>query len=171
MKSTNKIISIVAGLYFLWRAANTAIGMVTQIVQGTWIYLPTFFSALFYFAQSIYGFVILLIMGIFALRQKKRGKVLNVLGMIYIGYILVNILTSMRYGFSISALVNLAILVAAFVLTQKANGGVIFDTTDTKSEAAKVQAQAEKQTTIYEEQLNSGILTQEEYDQIINSRK
>lgn len=42
---------------------------------------------------------------------------------------------------------------------------------NTSSEAAKVQAQAEKQTSIYDEQLRDGILTQEECDQIMKSNK
>ena len=86
-------------------------------------------------------------------------------------YVTVNIITSMQYGFSASALTNLAILITAFVLSQKSSGGTVFDTKDTSSEAAKVQAQAEKQTSIYDEQLRDGILTQEEYDQIMKSNK
>lgn len=86
-------------------------------------------------------------------------------------YIIINIITSMQYGFSASALTNLAILIIAFVLSQKSSGGTVFDTKDTSSEAAKVQAQAEKQTSIYDEQLRDGILTQEECDQIMKSNK
>lgn len=123
------------------------------------------------FGDEFYGIIVLSIMGAFAFRQKKRGKVLNVLGIVYIGYIIINIITSMQYGFSASALTNLAILIIAFVLSQKSSGGTVFDTKDTSSEAAKVQAQAEKQTSIYDEQLRDGILTQEECDQIMKSNK
>lgn len=124
-----------------------------------------------YLVMNFYGIIVLSIMGAFAFRQKKRGKVLNVLGIIYIDYIIINIITSMQYGFSASALTNLAILIIAFVLSQKSSGGTVFDTKDTSSEAAKVQAQAEKQTSIYDEQLRDGILTQEECDQIMKSNK
>ena len=124
-----------------------------------------------YLVMNFYGIIVLSIMGVFAFRQKERGKVLNVLGIVYIGYIIINIITSMQYGFSASALINLAILITAFVLSQKSSGGTVFDTKDTSSEAAKVQAQVEKQTSIYDEQLRDGILTQEEYDQIMKSNK
>ena len=40
-----------------------------------------------YLVMNFYGIIVLSIMGAFAFRQKKRGKVLNVLGIVYIGYI------------------------------------------------------------------------------------
>lgn len=121
--------------------------------------------------MNLYGIILLSIMGVFALRQKKRGKVLNSLGIVYIGYVIVNIITSMQYGFNTRALTILAILIAAFVLSQKSSGGSVFDTKDTCSKVAKMQAQEKKQTSIYDEQLRNGILTQEEYNQIMKSRK
>ena len=166
MKANNKIINIVAGIIFLWRAVNGIRSIIYQAMEG---YL--FYTNPIYLVMNLYGIIVLAIMGVFALRQKKRGKVLNGLGIVYIGYIIVNIITSMQYGFSASALTNLAILIAAFVLSQKSSGGSVFNTKDTSSEAAKMQAQAEKQTSIYDEQLRDGILTQEEYDQIMKSSK
>lgn len=166
MKANNKIINIVAGIIFLWRAANGVRGIVSQAIRGYLFYINPI-----YLVMNFYGIVVLSIMGVFALLQKKRGNVLNVLGIVYIGYIIINIVTSLQYGFSTSAIVNLAILIAAFVLSQKSSGGTVFDTKDTSSEAAKVQAQKEKQTSIYDEQLKNGILTQEEYDQIMKNNK
>lgn len=168
MKANNKIINIAAGIIFLWRAFNGVWSIISQAVGGYLFYINPI-----YLVMNLYGIIVLTIMGVFALRQKKRGKVLNGLGIVYIGYVTVNIITSMQYGFSASALtnLNLAILIAAFVYSQKSSGGSVFDTKDTNSEAAKIQAQAEKQTSIYDEQLRDGILTQEEYDQIMKSRK
>lgn len=166
MKANNKIINIVAGIIFLWRAVNGIWGIISQAMGGYLFYINPI-----YLAMNFYGIIVLSIMGIVALRQKKRGKVLNGLGIVYIGYIIVNIVTSMQYGLSASALTNLAILIAAFVLSWKSSGGTVFDTKDTSSEAAKVQAQVEKQASIYDEQLRDGILTQEEYDQIMKSNK
>lgn len=57
-----------------------------------------------------------------------------------------------------------AILVVAAFLTIVAHG-------DSNSENAKIQAQMEKQTSIYNQQLKDGILTQEEYDQITKNMK
>lgn len=166
MKLDNKTVSIIAGVIFLWQAFNRVTGLISQAMAGVLFYISPISLAM-----SLYGIIVLSIMGVKALRKKMRGKLLNSLGAIYIGYLIVNIVTSMRYGFSASAITNLAILIAAFVLSQKSSGGTIFDTKDTSSEAAKVQAQAEKQTTIYDEQLRDGILTQEEYDQIMKNNK
>lgn len=164
MKVNNKIINIAAGIVFLWRAVNGIRSVIYQAMGG-------FYINPIYLVMNLYGIIVLAIMGVFALRQKKRGKVLNSLGIVYIGYVVINIITSMKYGFSASALTNPVSLIAAFVLSQKSSGGSVFDTKDTSSEAAKMQAQAEKQTSIYDEQLRDGILTQEEYDQIMKSRK
>lgn len=166
MKMNNKIINIVAGIIFLWLAFNGVWSIISQAVGGYLFYINPI-----YLVMNLYGIIVLPIMSVFAFRQKKRGKVLNVLGIVYIGYIIINIITSMQYGFSASELTNLAILITAFVLFQKSSGGTVFDTKDTSSEAAKVQAQAEKQTSIYDEQLRDGILTQEEYDQIMKRNK
>lgn len=164
MKVNNKIINIAAGIVFLWRAVNGIRSVIYQAMGG-------FYINPIYLVMNLYGIIVLAIMGVFALRQKKRGKVLNSLGIVYIGYVVINIITSMKYGFSASALTNPVSLIAAFVLSQKSSGGSVFDTKDTSSEAAKMQAQAEKQTSIYDEQLRDGILTQEEYDQIMKSRR
>lgn len=161
MKANNKIINIVAGIIFLWRAVNEIRSVIHQAMD-------LFYINPIDLLMALYGIIVLSIMGVFALRQKKRGKVLNSLGIVYIG---LNIITSMQYGFSTRALTILAILIAAFVLSQKSSGGSVFDTKDTSSEVAKMQAQAKKQTSIYDEQLRDGILTQEEYDQIMKSRK
>lgn len=155
MKVNNKIINIAAGIVFLWRAVNGIRSVIYQAMGG---YLLFYINPI-YLVMNLYGIIVLAIMGVFALRQKKRGKVLNSLGIVYIGYVVINIITFMKYGFSASALTNLVSLIAAFVLSQKSSGGSVFDTKDTSSEAAKMQAQAEKQTSIYDEQLRDGILT------------
>lgn len=165
MKATNKIINIAAGIVFLWRAVN-GIRIVIQAMGGDLFYINPI-----YLVMELYGIIVLAIMGVFALRQKKRGKVLNSLGIVYIGYVTKNIIDSMQYGFRASALTILAIIIAAFILSQKSSGGRVFDTKDTSSETAEMQAQAEKQTSIYNKQLCDGILTQKEYDQIMKSRK
>jgi hypothetical protein len=69
-----------------------------------------FYNNPIYLVMSLYEIIVLAIMGVFALRQKKRGKVLNGLGVVCIGCVIVNIITSMQYGFSASTLTNLAIL-------------------------------------------------------------
>ena len=166
MKVDNKAINIAAGVVLLWRAFRGVTGIITQIANGVLFYINPI-----QLVMSLFGIIVLSIMGISALRQKKRGKLLNAFGGIYIGYVVVNLFTALPYSLSASAITSLALLVAAFILSQKACGGSVFDTNDTASEAAKVQIQAQKQTTIYDEQLRDGILTQEEYDQIMKSKK
>lgn len=145
MKVTNKTINIVAGIIFLWQAAG---GIWSMLQMGGYFY----HIARFYLVIDLYEIVVLTVMGVFALRQKKRGKLLNYLGMVYIGYVLGEIITF----FQVSTLFRLAILIAAFVLSQKSNAGFIMEP---KSEAAKTRMQAQMQTSIYAQQLRDGILT------------
>ena len=166
MKVNNRIINIAAGIIFLWRAFNGVREIVSLAMKRYLFYINPI-----YLVMNLYGIIVLSVMGVFALRQKRRDKVLNGLGIVYIGYIIINIVKTLQYGFSTSALISLVILIAAFVLSQKSSGGTVFDTKDTNSEAAKVRAQAEKQTSIYDEQFRNGILTQEEYDQIMKKNK
>lgn len=165
MKLDNKTINIVAGVIFLWRAFSSVTSIISQMAAGVLFYINPI-----YLVMTLYGIIVLSIMGANALRQKKRGKLLNGLGIIYIGYVVVNLFTALPYSLNVKTLISLALLIAAFVLSQKACGGSVFDTSDTASEAAKVQIQAQKQTTIYDEQLRDGILTQEEYDQIMKTK-
>lgn len=165
MKLDNKTINIVAGVIFLWRAFKSVTSFISNAASGVLFYIGPF-----HLVMTVYGIVVLSIMGINALHQKKRGKLLNGFGIVYIGYDLVNILTSLPYSLNVRSLSYFAVLVAAFIYSQKACGGSVFDTSDTVSEAAKIQIQAQKQTAIYDEQLRDGILTQEEYDQIMKAK-
>lgn len=158
MKTKIKVFNILAGIIFLWRAVNGVRAIVFQATRGSLFRIDPI-----YLVMELYEIIVLSIMGVFALRQKKRGKVLNGLGIVYIGYTILNIIKILRYGFSPSTLIDTVILIAAFVLSR--------NTKDTSSEAAKVRAQAEKQISIYDEQLRNGILTQEEYDQIMKNNK
>lgn len=164
MKAKCKIMNIAAGIVFLWQAVDRIRSII--YMRGYLFYINPI-----NLVMGLYGIIVLAIMGVFALLQKKRGKVLNGFGIAYIVYVIVTVITSMQYGFSARALTNLAVLIAAFVLSQKSSGGSIFDTKDTSSAAAKMQAQAEKQAAIYNEQLRDGILTQEEYDQLMKNSK
>ena len=166
MKLDNKTINIAAGVIFLLRALSSVTSIFSQMAGG----VPLFLNPI-RLIMALYGLVVLSIMGIQALRQKKRGKALNSLGYVYLGYVIFNLFSAFPHSLNVQTLVSLALLVAAFVLTQKASGGAVFDTKDTASEAAKVQIQAQKQTTIYDEQLRDGILTQEEYDQIMKNMR
>ena len=166
MKLDNKTINIAAGVIFLLRALSTVTNSFSQMAAGIPFYLNPI-----RLIMTLYGIIVLAIMGIQALRQKKRGKALNSLGYVYLGYVIFNLFSAFPHSLNVRALVSLALLIAAFVLTQKASGGAVFDTKDTASEAAKVQIQAQKQTTIYDEQLKDGILTQEEYDQIMKNKQ
>ena len=158
MKTKIKVFNILAGIIFLWRAVNGVRAIVFQATRGSLFRIDPI-----YLVMELYEIIVLSIMGVFALRQKKRGKVLNGLGIVYIGYTILNIIKILRYGFSPSTLIDPVILIAAFVLSR--------NTKDTSSEAAKVRAQAEKQISIYDEQLRNGVLTQEEYDQIMKNNK
>lgn len=166
MKDKNKLLSIVCALFFFWRAVSAAINLVTLAGLGHLRY-----NSVVALIMTVYGIAVSAAMGVYALRRKMRGKTLNALAIIYIGYIVFNIIRSIGYGGTVRSLISLALLIAAFVLSQKACGGTFSWLRDTQSEAAKMREQTEKQSSIYDEQLRAGILTQEEYDQIMNSRQ
>lgn len=165
MKIDHKIANIVAGVIFAWRAFNSGTTIVSQVASGNVFYISPI-----YLVMTLYGIAVSAVMGHYALRQKARSKVLSVLGAVYIGYVIVNFVTALPHSMNAGTLISMALLIAAFVLSQKACGGTVFHTDDTKSEAVKARIQAEKQNTIYDEQLRDGILTQEEYDQIMRNK-
>ena len=162
INENKKIINLAAGIVFLLSALYAAFGSVTAASYG--------YTVTAYFLRQLPGIVVLALLGIRALQQKPRGKVLNILGIMYLLYRAVMWFSTLAYSFSIMGLITLLLLVAAFLLSAKANNEVIINTKDTASEAAKTQQQSEKQTSLYDEQLKNGILTQEEYDQITKSK-
>ena len=89
----------------------------------------------------------------------------------YLLYLLFNLVRGLIYGhFTILGLAF--VLVLALALSLSADSvSALFHVKDTASEAAKMKDQQDKQDDIYKEQLKSGILTREEYDQIMKARK
>lgn len=156
MKANKKTINTAAGVIFLLRAAS-GISFVIELARG----------GLFYYYRwallDLYEIVVLIAMAVFAFRQKKRGKLLNSLG---ISYIILKAVNIRFYDFG--ALVRTAIVIAAFVLTWKADAGIVMEP---KGKAAKAGAQTQMQASLYAQQLQQGILTREEYDQLMKSRK
>lgn len=69
MKANNKIINIVAGIIFLWRAVNGIRSVIYQAMGGYLFYINPI-----YLLMNLYGIIVLSIMGVFALRQKKAWQ-------------------------------------------------------------------------------------------------
>lgn len=163
MKLNSKTVNIAAGIVFLGQAIWIALSLIQMFPYFDIIPVT---RLLLYLAEDLLGIPVLIILGVQALRQKKRGNVLNILFLIYISiYALIRV-----SSLTLSGLVPMLILVAAFALTKKAENGTLFTVQDTTSEAAKAQAQTMQQNSIYDEQLKAGILTQEEYDQIMRQQ-
>lgn len=158
MKANKKTINTAAGVIFLLRAASEIASVIGLARGGRFYYYHWILLG-----QALYKIVVLSAMAAYAFRQKKRGKLLNYLGIPYIVFEAENIRFS---GFG--ALVRTAIVIAAFVLTWKADAGIVMEP---KSEAAKAGAQAQMQASLYAQQLRQGILTQEEYDQLMKRSK
>ena len=163
MKLNSKTVNIAAGIVFLGQAIWIALSLI-QMFPYFDIIPPT--RLMLYLAEDLLGIPVLIILGVQALRQKKRGNVLNILFLIYYSFTI-----GIRIGsLTLSGLVPILILAAAFALTKNAENGTLFKVLDTTSEAAKAQAQTMQQNSIYDEQLKAGILTQEEYDQIMRQQ-
>lgn len=219
MKTNNaKKINILSGIIFLCLAVYKIGSVIYQVIEDFPVYIDNPIQVIedyrVYIDNPILlvvvlvlnfcGIIFLTIMGVFALRQKKRGKVLNFLSFIYFFFEVVSISVQYEYdeyGFSAKLLSILAFVFAfmftwgaSFMLTLESSGVYdakyisskvakiqalaeklhLFMLTQTLSDiykAAKMQALAEEPTSIYDKQLREGILTQEEYDQIMKSRK
>lgn len=160
MKANKKNINLVAGLIFLWQAAAGIRSVLQQVMWGNFYYFGRLFLVI-----DLYGIVVLTIMGVFALRQKKRGKLLNCLCLWYFS---LEVSDCLHYG--VSALLRLAIVLAAVLLSQKANAGYIIDP---KSGLGKKWAhtQAQTQASIDAQQQQDRILVEEAYERLMKNKK
>lgn len=84
-----------------------------------------------------------------------------------IGLRLLGLLRGAVYGFSVPAFLTLAAYAAAIFFS---GGKEFFNLKGTGSNAAKREAQAKSQNTLYDDRLRDGLITQEEYDQIMSGK-
>ena len=88
---------------------------------------------------------------------------MGVIAIVYVVCAIVPMGNSIRYGsLSITGLAILLLFIGAYVIALKANDEKVFNVQDTVSENAKKQLQTEKQSSVYEQQLKDGIISQEE---------
>ena len=92
---------------------------------------------------------------------------LSILALADIGLRLLGLLRGAVYSFSVTAFLMLAAYAAAIFFS---GGKEFFNPKDTDSNAAKREAQTKSQNTIYDDQLRDGLITQEEYDQIMSGK-
>lgn len=161
----NKTMKFIAGIIFLGLLAYSLPSFIRIIASGGLYYLNPTSMIL-----SVVRLACLLILGINSFNNKKLGKLSIAAAIIYVVITLYNLAGAIRYRFPTVGLLLLVIFIAAFVLAMKAKNGTVFDVKDTASEAAKTQYQAEKQTSVYDQQLKDGIITQEEYDQLTKNK-
>lgn len=112
-----------------------------------------------------------LLVCIIVLMLGKRRLILNVSAVLYIvGRLFSVSIDSALYGFSVSAtlIIHIALFIIAYLLAWSVTGEKHI-LKDTESENAKIQK--EKQVSIYEQQLKDGIITQDEYNQLVNKNK
>lgn len=165
MKNKNKMLSYIAAALFFYIAFRRGRYFIPHWFNGNWIYM--IHTTPFYLILYSSGLIIVTIMGIKALRQKKRGKLLNTLAILYIIAEVVNVILTTGYrGLGFAGLVVPALVLAGFLMSGKGADGAIFDTKDTLSSQAKAKAQTNAQQALYRQQLQDGILTQEEYKQL-----
>ncbi len=164
MKGNKKAINIICGIVFLFLASGA---MANSI--GLYPYDDLTGIERICLALGFCDFLIMSVMGVLALRQMNRSKVLNAMAIVFlacrIAYIIVIYIKHEGYP-DVMALI---FFIVAFILSQKAgrDSGTKID--DSASEVVKMQAQEKMQTEIYRKQLQNDILTQEEYDQVIKN--
>lgn len=171
------------------KTANYIIGIIFLLMglKSIWA-LVTNFDALFQMSLIsivlwIFRIGVLVILGIYSLKQKKRGRIINVLGIIYIINIVVNTLRStfmlisavgvvqgIRLLAQNNSIISVIFFIAIFVYSGIINGEKLLSVQDDVSEAAKQRIQSEKQDSLYDEYVKAGLLTKEEYEQIMNTK-
>ncbi len=155
MKSFAAVIFFGLFLYNLY-------GCIKLISYGMYpTYLIMYFVRLL--CPLVCGFIVL---------GKKNSKSMGVIAIVYVVCAIVPMGNSIRYGsLSITGLAILLLFIGAYVIALKANDEKVFNVQDTVSENAKKQLQTEKQSSVYEQQLKDGIISQEEYSQLVNGKK
>ncbi len=156
----------IAGGFFLLRAAYS---LYTLLMRQAFLYAPLYITFI-----NLCGILLGIVLGVTALRIKDRSMILNIIAGVYVVTIAASALSTMfTMGLKassalVTAVISIAIVIVALMMSSSKSA--FFNVKDTVSEAAKQQIQAEKQTTIYDEQLRDGIITQEEYDQIMGKK-
>ena len=161
----NKTMKTIAGIIFLGLFAYSLVLFIRIIASGSLYYLGPI-SIIFFVVRLACP----LFLGIASFNSKKLGKISIAAAIVYVAITLYNLAGLIRYSFPTVGFLLLIIFIAAYVIAMKAKNGSVFDVKDTASEAAKKQYQAEKQATLYDQQLKDGIITQEEYDQITKNK-
>lgn len=118
-----------------------------------------FLSELSYVVFMLVGTTIFYIMSILVLAKKKTGVVLHFLAL---SFLVAAIVFLQDY----STYIICGIYAVAFLFLQL-GGGIL--TAPPKNEI--IHAQMKKQTLLYNQQLKAGILTKEEYNQIMKTQK
>lgn len=179
MKMTNKTKRTIAGILFLLVAAAQLFEIVTVLTSMPEIDTQDFITliTLIFLGLSALCSLVLILAGIRALKQKKLGKGMTYLTMFAVIFSVVNVITTVMNG--ITAVGNTmdakqfilpaVTLVAWYLLIF--SGGSALQREGQKGEADRIAEQAEKQTSIYDQQLKAGILTKEEYNQIMQNQK
>lgn len=163
----NKTKRTIAGILFLLVAAAKLFEIVTILTTMTGIDTQDFVTLLTLITLGFSAIcsLVLLLVGVRVLKQKKLGK-----GMTYLTMI-VAISTVIIGGNFMDAkqfILPAVTFVAWYLLIS--GGGTALQREGQKGEADRIAEQAEKQTSIYDQQLKAGILTKEEYDQIMKNQ-
>ena len=158
-----KVIKNIAGAV----CAGLFVYNLIPLITGSWIYMMPLPIILMFVKL-----VCLLILTINLFVSKNSiGKFAQLVAAAYTAIELFSLAEKSMFAFPMVGAILLVVFVTTFLMAVKTVNGKLYDTTDTTSEAAKVEMQAVKQEEIYDQQLRDGILTKEEYDMILENRK
>ena len=161
----NKTMKTIAGIIFLGLFAYRLPSFIRIIALGGLYYLRPISIIII-----VVRLACLLFWGVASFNNKKLGKISIAAAIVYVAITLYNLAGSIRYSFPTVGFLLFIVFIAAYGIAMKAKNGSVFDVKDTASEAAKKQYQAEKQASVYDQQLKDGIITQEEYDQLTKNK-
>lgn len=173
----NKTKRTIAGILFLLVAAAKLFEIVTILTTMTGIDTQDFVTLLTLITLGFSAIcsLVLLLVGVRVLKQKKLGKGMTYLTMFAVIFTAVNGITASGIiaGGNVVDVKQFILPAVTFVAWYLliSGGGTTVQREGQKGEADRVAEQAEKQTSIYDQQLKAGILTKEEYDQIMKNQK
>ena len=177
MKMTNKTKRTIAGILLLLAAAAQLFGIVTVLTSMPEIDTQDFITLITLISLGLNALctLVLILAGVRALKQKKLGKGMTYLTMFAAIFTAMNSITAsgiIAGGNVVDVkqfILPAVTLVAWYLLIF--SGGTALQREGQKGEADRIAEQAEKQTSIYDQQLKAGILTKEEYNPIMKNQK
>lgn len=167
MKKNRKILNIIAGVLFSHSALSALRGVISiipYVINNFRNILPIVQTIV----QNLITIVLFTMLAINAFKQQKRNQILTVLAIFYeiADYIILPLLRLYGRVITVHSIISLIIFALLIITTEIINSDAPLDTKKKVKKTPCGSIQYDK-ADFYAEQLKSGTITQEEYDEIM----